>query len=173
MKKIKLIFAAMIILAGTFASAQEAHFRKGKYSEVDLQFVTKCNTIVRENGTKEVYPDGFVFYFVIYPLDKNSKQPALQELRDFLVDNKKYSDLTVANYGKAVEPRTVMYDTIDIFENEPDLKGHLILDPDRYGMIMKTIICGTKIPSGSTISFDLVFGWDKKAEKFSYSSKVQ
>jgi hypothetical protein len=171
MKNVKLLFIALLILAEGLVSAQETHFRKGKYSEVDLQFVTKCNTITRGSGTKETYPDGFVFYFVVYPNDKKQTVPALTEFRDFYVNNDLYSDITKKNYGKAIEPYTVLYDTTNIFEKEPLLKDSITLEPNRYGYIMKTIICGSELPDHATVTFDVYLGWNKQVEKFSYSSK--
>jgi len=174
MKKTIISFLILIFLAGCASvQKQERTFnvivKDGEMSEVSLAFAKRQN-YYESDGWKEEFPDGIVFYFLIYP-KVEYEYPTLRELRDFRIDGTSYLELTRKDGIDDIEPTTVIYDQNYIHLDENS--AFINYDPEKDFFVEKVFIFGTQLPSKGTIDVRLYFGYDNKLEEFNFHLRIE
>ncbi|MDR1389482.1 MAG: hypothetical protein LBJ31_05840 [Treponema sp.] len=144
--------------------------KKGEMSEITLAYARRQNYITRE-GKREIYPDGIVFYFVIYRLKNELKTPTLVELRDFKVNSVSYLEITRKNNMNDIEPNTVIFNERTFQEDEYYTKTKI--QNGSGALIEKVIICGSSLPNNGVIDVTLKFGFDNRVEEYNYQFNIE
>jgi hypothetical protein len=153
--------------------------RKEK-AAVMLAYVTRQNYIIPSYsersgitpGTRVLFPDGLVFYFLIKPLEETAGQFIIAEKQNFKINGNEY-DITDGPKGyKTLEdgsreivsltPQIIFYDVKYFINEEPELaryfleKGYISEETDIH--IQKNIICGAKLPEDGLLQYTFSIG---------------
>ena len=140
--------------------------KKGKMSTAVLALVQQQNTIV-DGETLHTFPDGLVFYFIIYPLNHNIT-PAIKQYQNFTIDREPYWQ----NIPNLYNSKTIIYNERTFAENEHDAFILVKLKKNTNAYIQKTILCGPEIPPESIITYRLYFGFGETFEEFEFVFKM-
>jgi hypothetical protein len=163
-----LILSSIIMVsAGSSRSKFKPITKKGDISKITLEYAKRQNYIARD-GVSTSYPDGIVFYFVIYRLNNDVHTPTIVELRDFKINDTSYLEMTRKDNIDDIEPNTIIYNEKK-FQTDENYKKVKI---KTGALIEKVIICGTDIPNNGIINVDLKFGFDNKVEEFNYQFNI-
>jgi hypothetical protein len=142
--------------------------RKGEMSTVVLFHVERRNYI-HEGERTYTYPDGLVFYFIVYPVDKNNSYPTIKESQNFTINGQSYWQ----NANGSIDSHTVIYNERTFKENEPGIFAKAGIKLNSGVLIQKTVICGDPLPEQGAVRYLFYFGFAQELEEFDFQFKIQ
>jgi len=137
--------------------------KNGKMSTVVLSLVKRQNYINDGNQTFS-YPDGLVFYFIIYPFQAGN-YPAVKQYQNFSINGEPYWK----NIPAACDSYTLIYNLKTFEEQEPEVFKKTSIRKNSNPLIQKTVICGDPIPPDGIVSYLLFFGFGQNLEGFEFT----
>ncbi|MCL1928661.1 MAG: hypothetical protein FWG07_07725 [Treponema sp.] len=131
-------------------------------STVVLALVNRQSTIF-DGENIHTFPDGLVFYFIIYPVNTNIS-PTIKQYQNFTIDKEPYWKSTPGSYNS----HTVIYNERTFIEHEPEAFSIINIRKNTKAFVQKTIICGPSLPSEGIVHYQLFFGYGKTLEEFNF-----
>ena len=160
MKKVFALFIAALFMASINAEGINLKAKKSKNTKVEPVCIQTVNV------KHEIYQDleGILFLFEITKLKNNDKVLCFQELRDFNIDGVSYAQITKEKLGISIEPHTEILESSKFIKENPGAKK--IVKNEKNGILMQTVIYGTKLPESGKITVTAQIGWgDVNEEK--------
>jgi hypothetical protein len=168
---IVVLFSGCNSMPGTSRHGLKAITKQGEMSEVVLAHVQRQNYI-QDGDRNYTHPDGLVFYFVIYPKNKNFGQltpPPPMDPQNFTINGAAYwQDL-----AGTVDSYTVIYDEKTFLENEAALIDRFTFTQNAEALIQKTISCGEALPKKGTVEYVFYFGFEQQLEEFNFQFELR
>ena len=165
-----LLLLSIISCAGSPSSSSISKIpitKKGKMATAVLALVNRENTIDAGNQI-HTFPDGLVFYFIIYPINSDLS-PAIKQFQNFTINREPYWQ----NVSDTCDSLTVIFNEKTFAENEPEAFSLINIRKNSNVYIQKTIICGAPLPSEGIISYHLFFGFNNTLEEFVFSFNLK
>ena len=141
--------------------------KKGNLSTVVLALVKSQNQI-NDGKQVHVFPDGLVFYFIVYPSQSNSN-PAIKQFQNFSIDGVFYWQ----NIAETCDSHTVIYNEKTFMEQEPEVFQMLAIKRNTGALIQKTVICGAPLPLQGIVVYPLFFGFGETLEEFEFKFNLK
>ena len=161
-----LLFSFFIISCGSLPSVPKVAkipiTQKGEMSTVVLSLVNRQNTIF-DGENIHTFPDGLVFYFIVYPV-KTNISPTIKQYQNFTIDKEHYWQNTPGSYNS----HTVIYNERTFIEHEPEAFSIINIKKNTKFFVQKTIICGPSLSSEGIVHYQLFFGYGNTLEEFNF-----
>ena len=141
--------------------------KKGEMSTAVLALVKHQNTI-NDGETLHTFPDGLVFYFIIYPANPDI-YPSIKQYQNFFINNDPYWQ----NIPNSYNSQTIIYNERTFAEHEPEVFSRIKLKKNTIAFVQKTVIYGTVIPSEGIVTYRLYFGFGATLEEFEFRFRMR
>lgn len=170
-KCVALVGCGLAVLA-TNALAQNM-----KRSEARLSIVTLL-AVERGPGRGDLQTvsgseDGLIFHFLVERREGVKGLFTLNEVRDFELNGRKYSELTRGQLGRTFEPSTVLEDVANFRSTiRPDLRDAIPSTAREPAVVMSVVLSGCALATGELAAIGIDVGWGEKSEPFRFAFRV-